>query len=125
MSLQTAQSQSVPLQKRTIQRYRQFFPDDTLREISGRTGIQITRVFRLMSGKNMKVGELEAFERAVDVKIAENPSYSRLSAALEQASAVLTNEELAKIADYVQRKVANRSFGRLYINSNYQDISIA
>ncbi|HXH29915.1 MAG TPA: hypothetical protein VNJ01_03815 [Bacteriovoracaceae bacterium] len=118
-------SPQTSLQQKTIQRYRQFFPEDTLREISSRTGIQITRVFRLMNGKNMKVGELEAFERAVTVKTAENPNFAHMSTVIESASAVLTNEELGKIADYVQRKVANRTFGRMYIRSTYQDMSIA
>ncbi len=115
----------MSLQQKTIQRYRQFFPDDTLREVSGRTGIQITRVFRLLSGKNMKVAELEAFERVIRLKVAENPSFARMTDVIEEASAILTNEELAKIAEYVQRKVSNRSFGRLYIRAHQQDSHIA
>lgn len=115
----------MTLQKKTLSRYRQFFPNETLRETSARTGIQITRVFRLFNGKNMKVGELEAFESAINLKIAENPNMAKLSAAVEEAGAILTNEELAKITDYVQRKTKCRSFGRLYIRTDYSNVSIA
>lgn len=113
------------LQKRTLSRYRQYFPNETLRETSARTGIQITRVFRLFNGKTMKVGELEAFENAVNIRIAENPAMARLSQAVEEAGAVLTNEELMKVTDYVQRKVKCRTFSRLYIRSEYNNASIA
>lgn len=115
----------MSLQKKTLHRYRQFFPNETLREVSARTGIQITRVFRLFNGKTMKVGELEAFESAVSLKIAENPSFARLNEVLDQASAVLTNEELAKISDYVSRKVMSRTYGRLYIRPLIEDAIIA
>lgn len=115
----------MTLQQKTIQRYRQLFPNETLREISARTGIQITRVFRLFNGKTMKVGELEAFETAINAKIAENPSFARLSSVVEDASSILTNDELAKIAEYVARKVAARTYGRLYIQSNFEAAIIA
>ncbi len=115
----------MTLQKKTISRYRQYFPNETLRETSARTGIQITRVFRLFNGKNMKVGELEAFEAAVNLKIAENPNMAKLLNSVDEAGAILTNEELAKVTDYIQRKVKCRSFGRLYIRTDYSNVSIA
>lgn len=115
----------MSLQKKTLSRYRHYFPLETLRETSARTGIQITRVFRLFNGKTMKVGELEAFEAAVNLKIAENPSMTRLLEAVDSAGAILTNEELAKITDYVQRKVKCRSFSRMYIRNDYTNASIA
>lgn len=115
----------MSLQNKTILRYRQFFPQETLREISIRTGIQITRVFRLMNGKTMKVGELEAFEKAIADRIAENPSYNRLTSLLDEASALLTNEELSKLAEHVERKLVNKRYSRTYIRSVFQDVSIA
>ena len=115
----------MTLQKKTLSRYRQYFPNETLRETSARTGIRITRVFRLFNGKTMKVGELEAFENAVHMKIAENPAMARLDEVIEEAGAVLTNEELAKVTDYIQRKVKCRTFGRMYIRSDYTNASIA
>jgi hypothetical protein len=115
----------MSLQNKTIQRYRLFFPQETLRQVSERTGIQITRVFRLFNGKNMKVGELEAFESAVNIKLAENPNFSRLSMIVEEASAILTNEEIGKLADYMERRVNNRKYSRTYISPLFEDVSIA
>lgn len=115
----------MTLQKRTLARYRQYFPNETLRETAARTGLQITRVYRLFNGKTMKVGELEAFENAIHIRIAENPAMERLSMAVEEAGAILTNEELAKVTDYIQRKVKCRSFARLYIRNDFTNVSIA
>lgn len=113
------------LQKKTLARYRQYFPSETLRETSARTGIQITRVFRLFNGKTMKVGELEAFENAINLRIAENPAMQLLAASVEEAGALLTNEELTRVNDYIQRKVKSRTFARLYVRTQYNNASIA
>lgn len=115
----------MSLQNKTILRYRQFFPQDTLREISLRTGIQITRVFRLMNGKTMKVGELEAFETAVSNKIAENPGVNRFQMILDEAVAILTNEEIAKLADYMERRIVNRKYSQSCASSIFKEESIA
>jgi hypothetical protein len=113
------------LQKKTIQRYKQFFPNETLRETSARTGIQITRVFRLLNGKAMKVGELEAFERAIAYRIAEKPAYAALSSSIETASTLLTDEELRKLAEYVQRKLALKNYSKSYFNIAVEAAEIA
>lgn len=113
------------LQNKVLNRYRQIFPQETLRETSARTGIQITRVHRLHSGKTMKVAELEAFEKAILDKMADNPSYQRLLSLVDEASAILTNSELEKVSEYISRKVTSRTFGRLYISHNIETASIA
>lgn len=113
------------LQKKSLERYRQLFPNDTLREISARTGIQITRVFRLFNGKAMKVGELEAIEAAIQEKLRENPNHDRLIRALENASVTLTNHELSKILEYIERKIVAKNYARFYVKPSYQDAIIA
>jgi len=114
------------LQRRTINRYRQIFPTDTLREISSRTGIQITRVHRLLStNKPMKVGELEAFERCIQEKNAENPNLLRLGEVLNQASVFLEQDELSKIIDYIERKSVARKYGRLYATTDFRSAILA
>lgn len=115
----------MTLQEKTLQRYRQLFPNQPLREVSARTGIQITRVFRLFNGKIMKVGELEAFEKAINEKMAENPGLGKLNRALDNASTLMTHDELEKIADYIARKVSAKSFSRGYYQSTYQTAIIA
>lgn len=113
------------LQKKTLERYRKFFPGETLRETSARTGIQITRIFRLNGGKTMKVVEFEAYENAVAAKIAESPNFSRLGELLEEASALLTNEELGQLTAYVKRKLIAKSYSRMYFRHNFNDAIIA
>jgi len=115
----------MTLQEKTIQRYRQLFPNQPLREVSAKTGIQITRVFRLFNGKVMKVGELEAFERAINSKLAANPGFDRLSTVVEDASSLLTNDELSKIAEYIARKISAKTFSRGYFKPTYESAIIA
>ncbi len=113
------------LQKKTLERYRKFFPGETLRETSERTGIQITRIFRLFGGKTMKVMELESFEKAISEKIAESPNFSHLNEVMEEASALLTNDELGQLTAYVKRKLIAKSYSRMYVRHNFNDAIIA
>ncbi len=115
----------MSLQAKTLQRYRQFYPTDTLRDISIRTGIQITRVFRLFNGKTMKVRELEALEEAVTIKLKENSYYSRLEETLEEATAILNENELKRILDYIERKNLAKSYGKIYMPSSPTQADIA
>ena len=55
----------MSLQSRVLKEYRQHYPLHTLREISALTGIQLTRVFRLMNGAAMKLEEFELFNEAI------------------------------------------------------------
>ena len=115
----------MTLQQKTLHRYRQLFPNKPLREISACTGIQITRVFRLFNGKIMKVGELEAFEKAINEKVNLNPQVGNLTNLIEEASVILTSDELKKVAEYVARKVSAKKFGRFENQFNYQSANIA
>jgi hypothetical protein len=116
MDLHLRKEQIMKLQQRTIQRYRQLFPQETLRQTSHRTGIQITRVFRLFNGKPMKVGELEAFEETINKRIYENPSFAKLQEAVESAATILTDAEISKVHDLIERKIIAKKFSRAYIS---------
>ena len=50
-------------QESILKRYKETFPKHTLKNISEETGIQMTRVFRLLNGAEMKLKEYEEFER--------------------------------------------------------------
>lgn len=95
----------MSLQKRTINTYRQLFPNETLREISLKTGIQITRVFRLMNGKTMKVSELEAFDQLINQSLANSPSADRLSSLIHEVRVSFGPEELKKLINQLERKI--------------------
>lgn len=56
----------MKLQEHILKRYKSLYPEHTLKEISQKTGLQITRVFRILNGSEMKVTEFEAFQNALE-----------------------------------------------------------
>jgi len=110
------------LQKKVIHRYKEIYPNDRLRDISNRTGIQLTRVYRLLNGKDMKVAELEIFNQVIQENLKNNDQHERLIQALEKALTVQSSEELDKILDWIERKNSIKSYARFYLlqNSNNQ-----
>lgn len=54
------------LQKSILKLYKETFPTHRLRETSENTGIQLTRLFRIHNGSEMKLKEYEAFERCLN-----------------------------------------------------------
>jgi len=56
----------MSLQKIVLEQFVKTYHQPTLREISSLTGIQITRVFRLMNGMTMKLDEYEIFRNLLD-----------------------------------------------------------
>ena len=65
----------VNLQEATIKQYKELFPKETLKEISVKTKIQITRLFRLFNGSEMKISEYEVFQNLMDEKVNNNDFY--------------------------------------------------
>jgi len=59
----------MKLQKKVLDQYLELFGRPTLKEISNGTGIQLTRVFRLLNGRPMKLFEYEIFENLVNEKL--------------------------------------------------------
>lgn len=55
----------MTLQQRTLRQYMQLRNQPALREISTETGIQQTRVFRLLNGSRMRLDEWEIFNTIV------------------------------------------------------------
>ena len=56
----------MSVQTIVLKQFNELYPQAKLREISEKTGIQITRVFRILNGAEMKVSELESFQKATD-----------------------------------------------------------
>ena len=51
------------LQDNVLKSFKENFPNLTLNEISKLTGIEKTRVFRILNGCDMRVSELEIFDQ--------------------------------------------------------------
>lgn len=109
------------LEKEVIRRYRQIFPHDTLKVISQKTGIQITRVFRIMNGKPMKVTELEAFERILSSQCGEIKNLSEMDRLTKLAASLLSIQDLEKIVQFIERKIQNFELKHLPLHTTQND----
>lgn len=95
------------LEKEVIRRYRQAFPQETLKVISQKTGIQITRVFRIMNGKPMKVKELEIFQKILESQTAQGKSFTEIERLTKMAVSTLSIKDLEQIITLIERKLKN------------------
>lgn len=106
----------MELEKEIIIRYKKKFPHETLKETSERTGIQITRVFRLFSGRKMKVSELEAFQKAIE---GSTPSQdNRIQLLIDEILFTLDKPEIEFIHQYLERKLERHHFNRSFARHN-------
>lgn len=89
-------------QTHILNRYKETYPKHTLNEISKKTGIQVTRVFRILNGSEMKVSEYESFENAIDTK-----SYSSLQLlkTAKKCLATLSEESLNSLVQEMNLKL--------------------
>lgn len=55
----------MELQKKILKQYMQLKSKPTLKEVANDTGIQLTRVFRLLNGAPMKLEEFQIFQKRV------------------------------------------------------------
>ncbi len=94
----------MSLQINMLKNYRSAFPTDTLREISNRTGIQLTRVFRLLNGSPMKLSEYETFHHLLENQGTMKESVSAIKL-LKVHGHKLSSIEMNKICEYIHRKI--------------------
>ncbi len=94
----------MSLQQNIIKDYRLAFPNDTLREIANRTGIQLTRVFRLLNGSPMKLAEYESFYDLLDSEKSKSETFTAVELLRSQGHK-LSRIEMHRIYQYIQRKL--------------------
>jgi hypothetical protein len=95
----------MSLQSRVLKEYRQHYPLHTLREISALTGIQLTRVFRLMNGAAMKLEEFEQFSEAIGEKAQIHFQGGAFQRSAQTAQNVLNEDELRKLSTVIERHI--------------------
>lgn len=108
MSLQ--QGGLMKLEAHIIRQYKKLFPHETLRVTAEKTGIQVTRVFRLMNGRKMRVSELEAFQKVIDQKTGISKNSSRIQKLTEELMLFLDEDEFSFVLDYLERRLGNRKY---------------
>lgn len=93
------------LQKRTLNQYQEAYPGQTLKEISMTTGINLSRVFRLFNGYEMKVSELETFELSIQRKKKTSLKYSSFLELAEQCYLSLKTPQLKTLIEDMQQNL--------------------
>jgi hypothetical protein len=53
-------------QTHLIKTYKNLYPKTTLKETAHQTGLNITRIFRLFNGQEMKLSEYLAFQKVIE-----------------------------------------------------------
>ena len=91
------------LQNSVLERYIEVFGKRTYNMMAERTGINITRVFRLFNGSKMKLEEYEMFKNLIDSELGEIGLIGKLAENCFQKLPLKTTEEIKKIMD---RKLA-------------------
>lgn len=94
----------MSLQTNILKEYRNLFPTETLREISQRSGIQLTRIFRLLNGSSMKLSEYEVFHEIIEKEQMRGENSTPIKV-LREKGHLLSNQEIKKIYDFIQRKI--------------------
>ncbi len=92
----------MELQKRIIDQYLNLNPSITLRKISSDTGIQMTRVFRILNGSDMKLAEYEIFRKKVTEKLGLCGVLEELA---HECSVLLSDESIKEIEMMMKRKI--------------------
>jgi hypothetical protein len=91
----------MKLQNNVLNCYKEKFPNHTLKMISQRTGIQLTRVFRLFNGHEMKLSEYEAFQTAC-FRQKDDSLFSKFFELSIQSVQSLKEDELRSITHHME-----------------------
>ena len=92
----------MDLQMTIMNQYMLLNLKPTLKEISEDTGIQLTRVFRLLNGSTMKLSEYQVFNKKVKEKMGLTDSLEEI--ALE-CSLKLSPDAIKDLEIFLRRKI--------------------
>ena len=88
------------LQRQIINHYFELFGEHrTLREISAHLNIQITKVFRILNGYEMKISEYEKFRQAMGKKAGEGTDLSNMAVKGEKTLSYRMTNDLKQILE--------------------------
>lgn len=92
----------MDLQKSIIEKFNKTFNDPPLRLIAKETGIQISRIFRIINGHPMKLDEYLKFKESVDAKLGIKKGITDLARECDQ---LLSVNALSEIRRLMKRKL--------------------
>jgi predicted transcriptional regulator len=93
----------MQIQRKILREFNRLYGDLSIKKKSEVTGIQTTRMFRLLKGAEMKVGELEKLQEAICIK-RDNRVCTVLTLA-HKCSYELSGEALKEVCSYLQRRL--------------------
>ena len=93
----------MELQKTILNQYMLLNNKPTLKRISEDTGIQLTRIFRLLNGSTMKLKEFEVFNKKVKEKMGLTDG---LEAIALECSLKLSADAILDLEIFLKRKIA-------------------
>jgi hypothetical protein len=92
----------MDLQKTILNQYMLLNEKPTLKKISEDTGIQLTRVFRILNGSTMKLSEYQVFNRRVKEKMGLTEG---LEAIAFECSLKLSADAIKDLEVFLKRKI--------------------
>lgn len=92
----------MDLQNKILKNYKELNQSPTLKQMAQDTGINQTRIFRIINGSPMKLSEYEIFERRVKERSGQNNDLRELITKLEVRA---PNNEILKLKKLVERKL--------------------
>lgn len=95
----------MSLQKKVFERYYAAVSNLTYKQISNETGIQITRVFRILNGSKMRLDEFQAVEQAIARHTQSSDTFEFMELA-RSCTEILSEDALNDLKNLLYRKVA-------------------
>jgi hypothetical protein len=92
----------MEVQNELLKKFRSLHNDPTYKEVSSLTGIQMTRVFRIFNGMEMKLSEYLIIKSLIDEKI---NSQNNLDKIFEDCKMKLSDNSLKEIQEFCQKKI--------------------
>jgi len=105
----------MDLQKTILKQYMLLNQDPSLKKISAETGIQTTRVFRLLNGSTMKISEYEIFHKQVREKLGITSGIETLA---QECFTHLSPDSIKEIENLMSRKIATWKLKQELKNTN-------
>ncbi len=111
----------MELQKTILDQYMLVNQNPTLKKIAEDTGIQITRVFRILNGSTMKLCEYQIFQKKVREKMGLCESLESIAF---DCSLKLSPVAIKEIEKYLLRKIEIWKLKQITLQKNYSTNSL-
>lgn len=105
------------LQEKTIHDYFKFFENPTLKQISIDTGINLTRIFRIIHGSPMKLFEFEIFNEKIKVKKRLEGNFSQLISDSEESLGI---SDFLLVKTILNRKLKGKKLKHIYTDERIE-----